>query len=491
MSAFSVLLPTWRGRTSALRASWLSWTLAFAVALAAGLVGIATWQMWHVHQATLRNAATVTAGLAQSVALQVDNTLRTADTVVASIGQRVEAEGIGEAAQGRLYGLMTSLAQALPAIHEMGITDKDGNAIVKSLLRTPVGLNYRERDYFRHLSTHSTRQIFIGAPVRSKIDGSLNITLSRRIEASGGAFDGVVVSSVSMDFFRRMFETVEIGAAGAIALVADDGTVLASSRPTFGDDELAALRSASGVLEYTGPDGTRRVGSFRRLAHYPMVAIVAQDSSAILADWRNQVRNHAAIVVCILIALAFLGWRLEQATRHTRIQALRDTLTGLANRRCFNEAIDVEFRRAARKSEPLSYIMTDIDLFKNFNDAYGHQAGDDCLCAVANAIDSVLGRAGDMAARYGGEEIGVLLPETDVDGAVKIAERIQAAVTALRIPHASSPYGIVTISAGVAACVPTPVTSSQSLIHAADRALYTAKAAGRNTFRVHGPTAGT
>ena len=101
---------------------------------------------------------------------------------------------------------MTSLAAALPAIHEMGLTDKDGNAIVKSLVAHPVGLNYRERDYFRYLASHDTRDAFIGSPVRSKIDGSLNITVSRRLNARDGSFAGVVVTSVSMDFFRKLFE---------------------------------------------------------------------------------------------------------------------------------------------------------------------------------------------------------------------------------------------------------------------------------------------
>jgi diguanylate cyclase (GGDEF)-like protein len=161
-------------------------------------------------------------------------------------------------------------------------------------------------------------------------------------------------------------------------------------------------------------------------------------------------------------------------------------LTGLANRRCLNDAMELEFRRAARSGQPLSYIMTDIDLFKSFNDTYGHQAGDDCLVAVANANQGVLGRAGDLAARYGGEEIAILLPDTDAAGAVKIAMAAQAAVAELRIPHETSPYGYVTISSGVASCpAVTPSDTWQSLLRDADKALYAAKASGRNAIRVN------
>ena len=295
MSAVSELLPARHGEKAALRAPWLSWTIAFAVFLSAALVGIETWQMWHVRDATLRNAKLATASLAESIALQAENTLKTADTVVASIGQRVEAEGTGPQALERLYGLMTSLAQALPAIHEMGITDKNGNAIVKSLVRKPAGMNYSERDYFRFLSSNNTRAVYVGQPVKSKVDGSLNITISRRINDAKGNFNGIVVSSVSMDFFAKMFETVEAKSGAYISLVAGTGTVLARSTPSFGDNEYEALSGSGGALEYTSPDDhVSRVGSYSRLANYPMLVLVAQNSADILANWRAQVRNHAA-----------------------------------------------------------------------------------------------------------------------------------------------------------------------------------------------------
>ena len=491
MSALLPLLPAKRGEKAALRAPWLSWTIAFAVCLSAALVGIETWQMWHVRDATLRNAKVATASLAESIALQAETTFKTADTVVASIGQRVEAEGTGPQALERLYGLMTSLAQALPAIHEMGITDKNGNAIVKSLVRNPAGMNYSERDYFRFLSANDTHSVYVGQPVKSKIDGSLNLTISRRINDARGKFNGIVVSSVSMDFFTKMFATVESKSGASISLVAGTGTVLARSTPSFGDNEYEALSGSGDALEYTSPgDHVRRVGSYSRLANYPMLALVAQNSDTILANWRAQVGNHAVVVLIILSAIAFLGVRLDRATRATRLQALRDTLTGLANRRCLNAAMEMEFRRAARTGQALSYVMTDIDLFKSFNDTYGHQAGDDCLIAVGNAIQGVLRRAGDMAARYGGEEIAILLPDTDVGGAMKIAEDVQASIAALRIPHETSPHGYVTVSLGVASCAPgakppTPLATCQSLLHAADNALYTAKKSGRNAVKVH------
>ena len=471
-----------------LRSSWLSWTIAFALCLSAALIGIEGWQMWHVREASLRSAKIVTASLAESLSQQIETTLKTADTVVGSLVQRVEAEGVSPESVQRLYGMMTSLAAALPAIHEMGLTDKDGNAIVKSLVPRPVGMNYSERDYFRFLESHNTRDVFVGQPVRSKVDGSLNITVSRRINDRDGNFAGVVVTSVSMQFFRKLFETVQVKSGGFINLVSDNGTLLASSPASFSDGEFAALiASPADALEYRSPgNGVHRVGSFNHLTHYPMTVVVAENSSTILAEWQSQLRVHGAIVICILAVIGVLGYRVDQANRATRVQALRDGLTGLANRRCFNETLEQEFRRAVRNRQSLSLIMADIDLFKSFNDHYGHPAGDACLRAISAAVQDALRRPGDMAARYGGEEIAILLPETDLAGAVQIVGDMRAAVRSLAIRHEASPHDVVTLSAGVASWSPGRRNATPAwLVEVADAALYAAKALGRNTFTVH------
>ena len=473
--------------SASLRLSWLSWTIAFALCLSAALVGIEAWQMWHVREASLRSANIVTVSLAESLSQQIETTLKTADTVVATLVQRVEVEGVNPETLQRLYGLMTSLASALPAIHEMGLTDKDGNAIVKSLVPHPAGMNYRERDYFRFLSSHDTRDAFIGQPVTSKVDGSVNITVSRRINAKDGSFAGIVVTSVSMKFFRKLFETVQFKSGGFISLVADNGMLLASSPDSFGDGELAALAAApAGALEYlSSKDSLNRVGASNHLSHYPMTVMVAQNSSAVLSDWYDQLRVHGAIVLSILMVIGVLGYRVDQANRVTQLQALRDGLTGLPNRRCFNETIEREFQRAARNGRPLSLIMVDIDFFKTFNDRYGHPAGDACLRAVSAAVECVLRRPGDMAARYGGEEFAILLPETDVAGAVQIVGDMQTAIRTLAIRHEAGPHGVVTLSAGVASWCPGSLTATPAwLVEAADAALYEAKALGRNTFTV-------
>jgi diguanylate cyclase (GGDEF)-like protein/PAS domain S-box-containing protein len=168
--------------------------------------------------------------------------------------------------------------------------------------------------------------------------------------------------------------------------------------------------------------------------------------------------------------------------------ATRDGLTGLFNRRRFDDALQQEWRRARRDRTPLSVVMADVDHFKLFNDTYGHQAGDACLRQVAEALQSRVRRPADLAARYGGEEFVVLLPSTPVDGAVVVGEAVRAAVAALGIPHARSTAGpVVTLSLGCATQAPGTDEPPAALLERADRALYEAKHAGRNRVEAADP----
>jgi diguanylate cyclase (GGDEF)-like protein/PAS domain S-box-containing protein len=164
--------------------------------------------------------------------------------------------------------------------------------------------------------------------------------------------------------------------------------------------------------------------------------------------------------------------------------AFLDGLTGIQNRRAFDLALEKEWRRAARSGQPLSLILLDVDHFKKFNDTYGHLTGDDCLRAIAAAAQICLRRPDDVVARYGGEELAVLLPGTSADGAEEVAQRLCAGVMDLGIPHSGNDgRGIVTMSGGVSTAVISPrgrIQMPQGLLRAADAALYKAKALGRN-----------
>lgn len=175
---------------------------------------------------------------------------------------------------------------------------------------------------------------------------------------------------------------------------------------------------------------------------------------------------------------------LERLAAKLRRLSARDGLTGVPNRRAFARRLRREWARAARDGAPLALVMADVDLFKGFNDRYGHPAGDGCLARVASTLTGLVRRPGDLVARYGGEEFAALLAGTGEHGAATVAESMRRAVEGLGLEHAGSAHGRVTVSLGVAACVPEPGGSAATLVEAADRALYRAKAGGRNRVEV-------
>ncbi|ABA87358.1 sensor diguanylate cyclase, CHASE domain-containing [Syntrophotalea carbinolica DSM 2380] len=180
-------------------------------------------------------------------------------------------------------------------------------------------------------------------------------------------------------------------------------------------------------------------------------------------------------------------YELDEANRRLASLSLTDGLTGIANRRSFDDHLAQEWKRALRDRHPLSLIMVDIDHFKAYNDYYGHLAGDDCLRQVARMLQSVVARPGDLVARYGGEEFALILPQTD-HGAKSLGESCRAAVAGGKIPHHASPVKpVVTVSVGVATMIPHVEDDPSQLIKAADQAMYRAKLLGRDHVVVEAP----
>lgn len=160
-----------------------------------------------------------------------------------------------------------------------------------------------------------------------------------------------------------------------------------------------------------------------------------------------------------------------------------DPLTGLANRRHFESCFEEEWRRALRQQHSLALLMVDVDHFKGYNDRYGHQQGNDCLVAVTRCLASYCRRAGDVCARFGGEEFIILFPDMDLTDASILADDIRQRIQALALPHEKSELSVVTVSIGVAAGVVQDLQNPEDLVRCADRLLYDAKEAGRNQVK--------
>jgi diguanylate cyclase (GGDEF)-like protein len=180
-------------------------------------------------------------------------------------------------------------------------------------------------------------------------------------------------------------------------------------------------------------------------------------------------------------ALVKLAEQLHDANQELQRLSMTDGLTGLANRRMFDETLQREWRRCIRLNKPMSLVMMDVDHFKQYNDLYGHQQGDDCLKAIAKKLAKSAPRPADLVARYGGEEFIMVLGETDEVGARWVAERVRQRVSLLQLPHAGSKHQFVSVSCGIASIHPARELSADVLLQTADKALYQAKHQGRNT----------
>lgn len=215
--------------------------------------------------------------------------------------------------------------------------------------------------------------------------------------------------------------------------------------------------------------------------------ITAADGTERLISWNSTALFDRDGRVIGLSSIGKDITEIKKKQEDLRVLSTMDSVTGLKNRRCFDIHLDREWRRALRNSTPLAVIMLDIDHFKPYNDTYGHIKGDECLRLVARALCCAARRAGDIVARFGGEEFAVVLPLTNGSEAAEIAGRMRQSVEELDILHESSKVrSSVTISAGVASMVPTFEVSHAALLEQADRALYAAKKKGRNCVMGNG-----
>lgn len=506
------------------RLSLTSRTVVFVTIVCLGLVAIDGWNSWQSRLLHLRQMSVATSNLARAMAQQADDQIKLADTVLVGLVERIESEGAGPAEVARLREFLAVRVAQLPQLDGLHIYDEAGNWVANSRQIWPQNLNNADREYFQFHRANTGRGPHIGVPVTSRTNGRSLVPVSRRINHADGSFAGVALATIRVDFFVNFYASLDIGQDGALGLIREDGTMITrrpyspstAGRDMRGSDLFQAYRSRGPVgTAYirSAQDGVLRLNSFRRLPNYPLFVAASLSKDEILADWWRETLWHSAGVLLLVLVVGAVGWRLvkqfelqvqtegelrrardalETLNRTLHALAMEDGLTGLANRRKFDVTLDTEIGRAVRDASTLALIMIDVDCFKQYNDIYGHAAGDECLQKIGRTVAALAARRpGDLAARYGGEELAVLLPNTDVQGAVLLAERIRNAVRDLKIAHAGVENGFVTLSAGVEALRPSVLSGqSKELIEAADKALYQAKIEGRDRVcaAAHPPT---
>jgi diguanylate cyclase (GGDEF)-like protein len=369
------------------------------------------------------------------------------------------------------------------------VFDAEGGLIVDASTLDPVAENRGDEEYFTVHRDRSDAGLFISRPMLHH--GAYAIVLSRRITGADGRFLGVVAGSIRFSYFHDLFGRLHLDPEDTITVLRRDGTVI--MRTPFDLDLIGKnLGHLPGVMRvvsepngsYTGSsplDGISRLFIWRD-GTKPLVVLVGKPWISILSLWRREAIRIGAIVMALIsFVLGVTLFLVREIDRRAKAEekleelATTDALTGLKNRRKFDATIDAEWRRAARQKTPLALLMIDADHFKSYNDRFGHQEGDEVLVGIAICISDSVRRAGDCAARYGGEEFAVLLPGLLPAQALQVAETIR-----LKVLQWSNEPNATSVSIGVASLTPHAAMEWPEFVKAADKALYTAKAQGRN-----------
>jgi diguanylate cyclase (GGDEF)-like protein/PAS domain S-box-containing protein len=598
-------------------------TATFVVLVCLVVMGMAGVPEWNSRGATLAAAEVDLGNLASLLTQHADDNFDLLDTSILGAVNRIETDGTGAETLEKLRNILVARKESLKRIHSLVIADENGDWLASS---GTTGDNVGDLEFFQHHRQSTSRDAFIGQPVKINTNGVWIATVSRRFNHPDGSFAGVVFATISAKYFMEFYRQFDIGAGGTITLFNADGIVMARNDSIDVGPEVldgsflsgVGSEASSGVSFFqSGLDGLRRLGAYRRSTRHPLVVLATKTQDEVLAPWRQAIISRTLIMLGLVSLIAVIGvylvrellrgqrlaaelaaeeanfrvlaegssdmvtrvgpderisyaspssvrvvgWnpdqlvgtrslvginpedlpRVEEAiaalrrgeteearvthrTRHrekseiwvestvrvtrsvfgevdgvvviTRdvtlqknlegkleTQAIADGLTGVANRRRFDERLREEWGRAKRERTPLALLIVDLDHFKRFNDEYGHLAGDDCLRSIAGVLNSEARRTSDLAARYGGEEFVILLPNTDAVGCARIGEQVLRDIRSLCIPHRLNlPPGVVTASIGGAVCHPAVEWSPDpnSLVEVADQALYAAKNGGRD-----------
>ncbi|TCV94335.1 diguanylate cyclase (GGDEF)-like protein [Biostraticola tofi] len=489
------------------------------ICIVLAILGLNAWSMLASYQRDIRETEENATNLALSLSRQAEDTFLQVDITLRDLAERIENSSDDPASLVPLQEIMKTKNENLPQVLGIFFYGNTGKWLATSSGEAnPTGDN-SDRAYFRYHQTHDTVEMHIDNVVKSRSTGQFIIPVSRRINNADGSFRGVLLATVAVDYFKQYYGYFSLSQNDVLSLLIADGHVL-YGRPymdrVMGKDMSVSplfkrylADSTFGTATFISAlDGIERIYGYARLKRYPLVVAAGYDKADRIKQWRNDSIGHAIGSLMLIMIICALGYviirqvregmvtqyelvkvrnQLMQLNSNLEMMAMIDGLTGLSNRRFFDLSLDEHLRQAFMHKRPLALILLDVDYFKNYNDRYGHVAGDICLQNVGDILRHLPGRKNDVVARYGGEEFAIILPDTDIHTALTVAENIVHLVRQRRIPHESSqlPSGVVTISAGVFAAIPTTADEDKRhMIAHADKALYLAKSSGRDCAKI-------
>ncbi|KMO12371.1 sensor domain-containing diguanylate cyclase [Methylobacterium platani] len=478
-----------------LRSTWI-W-IALGVLAPLGMVAVCSVMLLELRQDAWDRAEQTSTNLLQVIERDIDRNVEIIDVALQNVVENLKAYDLEQITPKYRQRILFDRAVNARDLNALLVLDQHGNSIYDAAGWPPRRYNNADRPYFQAHKADPSLGLGISGPVVSRSVGKPVLILSRRTGVPGGSFSGIVLGSLSLSYFDRLFQHVKLGRDGTINLYHADGTRIvrhpvpnSELAPNFADSPNVQriVREERGSFIGISPsDGIRRLYTFTRVGDTPLYLTVALSTDEIEAGWRQKALVIGALVIAlcfVAVGLALLvQWELRRrnAAEAELAQLSRtDALTGLPNRRAFEEAFGRAFAEACRRGGPVALLAVDADHFKRYNDRYGHAVGDRVLQGLARALSAAACRPTDFAARTGGEEFAILLPGTDAEGAAHVAERVHEAVSGLVVEAEGGSVGRITVSIGLALGLPRQSGTLADLFGLADAALYEAKAMGRN-----------
>jgi len=449
---------------------------------------------WDKAEQTSRN-------LLQVIERDIARNVEVIDLTLQAVQDNLRAPGLGQLDAAMRQLVLFDRAATARDLGVMFVLDANGNVVEDAGASPPRKGNYADRDYFQAHKSNRHLGLYVGRPIVSRLTGERMVNFSRRIDKPDGTFGGLVLGSLKLSYFGRLFDQIGLGNDGAINLYLKDGTRI--TRHPFLETDVGVniagsrtfdrfAREGHGTfVETSVRDDVKRLYTFTRVGDLPLILNVALSVDEVEAGWRAKalVIGAVVLVLCGLTAALSLLFGRElrrRAVMQAELARLSetDTLTGLANRRRFEEAYRRACADAGRTGNPLSLLVVDADHFKRYNDRYGHAVGDEVLKGLARCLVASVHRPSDLICRVGGEEFVLLLPDTDEAGALRVAGEVHAQVRTVTVGSVGIGAGAVTVSIGLA----SSIADVADLYGRADAALYEAKAGGRNQTRCSAST---
>jgi diguanylate cyclase (GGDEF)-like protein len=478
--------------------------LALGNLLVALIVSSAAWVSLDNARRGDEDAARQTAqNLAASLSSEVGAELRLLDNALTTIAERYGRARDDEAREAVLTEMLSAQRELLDQVWALRVADEHGRLVQGVERGAPTDVSGRD-DF---VQASATRETILSEPFFSKVSGRWVISVARSLHRIDGRFAGVMIASVSSEHFADLFGAMELGQSGAIAmrtsqrlrLVARHSVFEPRSTKGLGEttvsdalrQSLAADEERGAYITRTALDQVERFTAYHRVRGYPLIVFAGLSTSEYLVPWRHQAAELWCLVAVLILAIMAISvhlYRRQVRERAARLaadsMAFRDALTGLPNRRLFEEQLASAQAASLRGNTAVSVAYLDLDGFKPVNDLHGHDAGDRVLQEVARRLQDAV-RGGDVVARLGGDEFALVLPASGTVAAARAV--LQRCLSEIERPIELDDGQVVHISASIGVVIAQGAQPTSELTRNADAAMYAAKRAGKGRIRFHGP----